>query len=289
MDEADVLQRARAFVAGVDTSNIQTDLSPYLAAANAKVIKEEMGAGESGSTITTPKGKHIIHVNSLEPERRQRFTVCHELAHIVLGLPSTHDEVTSWSFSKRDPNEVMCDLFAAELLMPYQQWLSKMPEGYPSLEVIEFMATEFQTSFPAAASRYANLARIPCAFVTMDKGRVRYAARSTTLRRANARIPARTPVPPGSVAYDMRANGVTGTRVDEIAQDVWFENWEKGLDLFELSRHYKLTDTTVSLLWFDEEDLPEIEVTRFGTRLVDDGGLAELTGELPWPSGKKRR
>lgn len=289
MDEADVLQRARAFVAGVDTSNIQTDLSTYLVAANAKVIKEEMGKGESGSTITTPKGKHIIHVNSLESERRQRFTVCHELAHIVLGLPSTHDEVPSWSFSKRDSNEVMCDLFAAELLMPYQQWLNKVPDGDPSLEVIEFMAAEFQTSFPAAASRYANLASIPCAFVTMDRGMVRYAARSTTLRHANARIPARTPVPPGSVAYDIRAGGVSGTRVDEVAQDVWFENWEKGLDMFELSRHYQPTDTTLSLLWFDEEDLPAVEVTRFGVRLVDDGGLAELTGELPWPSGKKRR
>jgi hypothetical protein len=77
--------------------------------------------------------------------------------------------------------------------------------------------------------------------------------------------------------------------VDEVAQDVWFENWEKGLDMSELSRHYQPTDTTLSLLWFDEEDLPEVEVTRFGTRLVDDGGLAELTGELPWPSGKKRR
>jgi hypothetical protein len=41
---------------------------------------------------------------------------------------------------------------------------------------------------------------------------------------------------------------------------VWFDNWEKGLDLWELSRHYARTDTTISLLWFDGEDLPEVEV-----------------------------
>ena len=37
------------------------------------------------------------------------------------------------------------------------------------------------------------------------------------------------------------------------------------------------------------ENLPEVEVTRFGKRVVDDGGLPELTGELPWPGSKKRR
>tara|TARA_Y100000296_G_C5092654_1_gene215688 strand:- start:431 stop:742 length:312 start_codon:yes stop_codon:yes gene_type:complete len=73
------------------------------------------------------------------------------------------------------------------------------------------------------------------------------------------------------------------------AQDVWFENWQAGLDLTETSRHLPKYDTTLSLLWFKEEDLPEVEVNRFGVKLVDDGGLAELTGELPWPSGKKRR
>lgn len=62
--------------------------------------------------------------------------------------------------------------------------------------------------------------------------------------------------------------------MDEVAQDIWFDNWEKGLDLWEISRHYARTDTTTSLLWFDSEDLPEVEVNRFGVRVEDDGGLA---------------
>lgn len=40
MDEADVQLRARQFVAGIDTSNIQNDLSPYVRAANAKVLPD---------------------------------------------------------------------------------------------------------------------------------------------------------------------------------------------------------------------------------------------------------
>ncbi len=289
MDEADVRQKARAFAAKVDVSNIRDDLSPYLTAVDAKVKKDELGEGESGYTITKPNGKHIITVNSLETDERQRFTICHEIAHIVLGLESSHEEVPSWSYAKRHPNEIACDIFAAELLMPYQLWLSAVPKEEPSLELIQRMADLFSTSFPAAASRFASLSDIPCAFVTMERGAVRYAARSTSLRQAGAWISPRSVIPVNSVAYRIRSSGVSTTETGEVCQDVWFDNWEKGLDLWELSRHYARTDTTISLLWFDGEDLTEVEVNRFGARVEDDGGLPELTGELPWPGRNRRR
>ncbi|MFP3743069.1 ImmA/IrrE family metallo-endopeptidase [Achromobacter sp. SIMBA_011] len=289
MDEAAVRQKARSFVAQVDIANIREDLSAYVVAANAKVKKDELGQGESGYTLTKPSGKHIITVNSLETEERQRFTICHEIAHIVLGLESSHEEVPSWSYAKRHPNEVACDAFAAELLMPYQSWLAATSKEEPSFELIQHMADLFGASFPAAASRFATLSDAPCAFVTMERGAVRYAARSTSLRQAGAWIPPRSTIPAGSVAHQIRSSGVSATDTGEVSQDVWFDNWEKGLDLWELSRHYARTDTTISLLWFDGEDLPEVEVNRFGARVEDDGGLAELTGELSWPGRSKRR
>jgi Zn-dependent peptidase ImmA (M78 family) len=289
MDEAAVQQSARAFILRVDVSNIRDDLSPYVTAVNAKLKKEELGEGESGYTITKPNGKHIITVNSLETDERQRFTICHEIAHIVLDLASSHDEVPSCSYAKRHPNEIACDAFAAELLMTYQQWLSLVPKEEPSLELIQHMADLFGTSFPAAASRFASLSDIPCAFVTMERGAVRYAARSTTLRQAGAWISPRSVIPVGSVAHRIRSTGNSSTETDEVSQDVWFDNWERGLDLWELSRHYARTDTTMSLLWFDSEDMPEVEVNRFAIRIEDDGGLSELTGELPWPGRRRRR
>ena len=289
MDEADVRQKARVFVAKVDASNIREDLSPYLIAVNAKVKKQELGKGESGYTITKPNGKHIITVNSLETDERQRFTICHEIAHIVLDLASSHEEVPSWSYAKRHPNEIACDRFAAELLMPYQQWLSLVPKEEPSLELIQHMGDLFGTSFPAAASRFASLSDIPCAFVTMERGAVRYAARSTALRQVGAWISTGSTIPVGSVAHRIRSSANSSTETDEVSQDIWFDNWGKGVDLWELSRHYARTDTTISLLWFDSEDLPEVEVNRFGTRIENDGGLAELTGDLPWPGRSRRR
>lgn len=289
MDEVEVQQRARAFVAEVDTTNIRNDLSSYLKEVNARVLVEDMGKGESGTTFTMPSGKHVITVNAAETEERQRFTICHEIGHIVLGLASSHQTVPSWSYAKRDLNEVMCDTFAAELLMPYRLWNEIVPADEPSEGVITHMATEFRCSFPAAASRYATLAMFPCAFVTMERGTIRYAARSTSLRRVKAWIAPRTPMPDGSVAQTLREQGVSKIDVGEVAQDVWFQDWESGLDLQELARHYQSSDTTISLLWFYDDDEPKLDLDRFGARVIDDGGLPELTGELPWPGKKKRK
>lgn len=289
MDEIDIRQRARAFLAPLDLRAIKTDLAVYVLAANAILRKEELGVGEAGMTITRPDGKHVITVNSLEGKQRQRYTICHEIAHIVLGLPSRHDEVPLWSYAKRDPHEIACDAFASELLMPYKLWLEIVPEGLPSREVIEHMAAEFECSFHAAASRYATLASIPCALITMEKGVVRHMARSTVLRRIKAWVAPRSPIPDGSIAHRLRNDGESQIRSDTVAQDIWFQDWETGLELTELCRHHHSSDTTISLLWFEEEDLPTREVDRFGRVVEEDDGLEELDGELPWPGKRIRR
>ena len=166
-----------------------------------------MDEGESGYTVPGKNGRSIITVNELESAERQRFTICHEIAHVVLGLPSRHEEVPQWGYAKRDPNEMFCDVFASELLMPYKEWLASVPKDEPSLALIEQMAAQFGTSFPAAASRYASLTDYPCAFVTMDRGVVRYSVLSKALREVKAWIPQRANIPSGSVAHRLRELG----------------------------------------------------------------------------------
>jgi len=287
MDEQWVRQKARGFVAKVTPPAVFGDLTPYLDAINAKLRHEELELGESGYTITKPNGRHIVTVNSTETLERQRFTVCHEIAHILLELPSSHEEVPAWSYAKRHPNEVACDTFASELLMPYKLWLAQVPSGEPCMEVIENLAATFGTSFPAAASRYASLSQRPCAFVTMERGAIRYASRSTSLRKFNARISARSTIPAGSVARRLRDAGASAAASGEVAQDIWFDDWESGRTLWEISRHFSSRDTTVALLWFDEDELPDRELDRFGAPIQENDGLEELTGHLSWDRKKR--
>lgn len=78
-------------------------------------------ANEERSEYNTDLDIRTIYVNILDPEVRQRFTIAHEIGHILLG----HEGI-----SYRDPNneqyndlvkrmnEVSANGFAAELLMP---------------------------------------------------------------------------------------------------------------------------------------------------------------------------
>ena len=99
-----------------------------------------------------------------------------------------------------------------------------------------------------------------------------------------------TGAPRSSAAVRVRETA-TKTQVDsgQVPQDVWFSDWDKSADLNELSRHYSSFDTTLSMLWTTEEELPSGPTWRRRDDDDAEAGLPELTGELPWPGRKRRK
>ena len=289
MDELDVRQRARKFVANTLAGD-KPNMVAYAQAVKARIRSDQLDRGEAAFTIPNPKGGYIITVNDAESEERRRFSICHEIGHIVLGLPTAHSEQVSWAYAKRHINEIQCDWFATELLMPHGAFSKRMPADDPCVSAIEELADAFGASFPATASRYASLASFPCAYVTMEGGIVRYAAVNTSLRRRGVRVPWKCPIPPGSIAHRLRGERTRATDMGQVAQDVWFENCDSGYDVWEMSRHYGDFDETIALLWCSEDELPRGEVDRFNRRIdEDDGGIEELTGEITWEKNGPRR
>ena len=283
------VQQARQFLRQVDTRSIPVNVDGYAEVANARIRRQRLNDDEAGFTIPRGNGSYVITVNASDTDERQRFTICHEIAHIVLGLPSRHDVIPLWAYAKRDKDERLCDEFAAELLMPHATWTDHVSGREARPETIEALMGEFVVSYPAAASRFAAVAQFPCAFVTISGGVVRHVRRSTDLRRAGAWVSPRSSIPVGSAASELCDSGSTGYLEREVAQDLWFENWRSGDYLWELARHFVEFDTTTSLLWFEKEDLVEIERDRFGRYVEPNLGIEELTGELPWPGRSKRR
>lgn len=289
MSEIEVRQRARRFIADANAGEIPA-LPTYAKLANARIRSESLERGESANTVQLPNGGFVITVNHDESEERKRFSICHEIAHIVLGLPTVHGDKPIWTAVKRHPNEVMCDWFASEILMPFNAFEKRIPSGDPSVAMIEDLRKVFGSSFPATASRYASLAAFPCAYVMMDGATVTYASANAALRQKGIRVVCKCPIPHGSVAQRLRTDGHRATDTEQIAQDVWLENCEAGYDLWELSRHNSEYDETISLLWCAEEDLPRGEVDRFNKRIdEDDGSLEELTGVISWEKHGPRR
>jgi Zn-dependent peptidase ImmA (M78 family) len=109
----------------------------------------------------------VIGVNSVHPEVRQRFTIAHELAHLLLHQPKFHiDEHAFLAFRGPDsskatkPSEVEANQFAAALLMP-ERLLSKclLELGdHPDAEQAIFqLAKRFLVSHEAMTIRLTRL------------------------------------------------------------------------------------------------------------------------------------
>jgi len=255
MDEFAVLSKARAFVRKVNATTPPAPIKAYLEAVNAKVKPDKsMGPDEAGSSFEV-NGTHFISVNANDSGERQNFTLCHELAHIILGLPSDHDSSPWWSYAKRSPNEIACDVFAAELLAPYQLFKPIADAAQFGFKAINQLASQFEASLTATGSRFAAVVDAPCAFVLAERGKVRYAVSSIPLRDAKAWIPTGLALPVGSLSEKLRA-GAAYTGPEEIAADLWFDNWTRGGELLEDARYFRPWDQILSLIWFDDEEVP---------------------------------
>ena len=109
----------------------------------------------SGELHKERNGYRIV-CSSDQPRSRQRFTVAHELAHVILertgrNAPRAGDSV-----------ERVCDMLAAECLMPASVFQGQLP-ATPTLRDITNLARIFDTSITATAIRCAQF-RAVCVF-----------------------------------------------------------------------------------------------------------------------------
>jgi len=279
--------RAREFVRKTRPDAVPVSVKQYAAEIGAGIkYDHDLPPDEAGGSFEA-NGKRCIYVNAHDGSARQRFTVCHEIAHFVLGLPSEHQGSPSWSYAKRPPNEIWCDVFAAELLLPIILFKQRVDDAEVSLASVEMLAEEFDASFSATGSRFAAVGEAPCAFVLAEGGVVRYASRSKALRDAFGKIPAGSKLPRGSLSERVRQGRAPGGP-EECDADLWLAQWERGGVLLEDARHLQTWDQTLTLLWFEDEELPEGDSRAAGGR-DDEAALEELDGTLPWPGKKRRR
>ncbi len=79
---------------------------------------------ESGFSRQDSDGGVEITINENEPEYRRRFTIAHEIGHVILGHINEIEIYRNTESEYRDmvhrATEVSANKFAAELLMPYK-------------------------------------------------------------------------------------------------------------------------------------------------------------------------
>lgn len=288
MDEFAAVLKAREFVRKVNPAGMPVRVEDYVEEAKAVLrLETDLGPDEPGWSMSSG-GKHYICINANDRPDRQRFTICHELAHILLGLKSEHKALPWWSYAKRPPDEIICDVFAAELLLPYRVFKPLVDDAALEMDEIEELAGKFLASFTATGSRFAAVHSEPCTFVLSEQGKVRYASRSNTLKDAHAWIQPRLDLPRGSLSEKARA-GATSDGPEKIDADIWLADWERGGVLVEEVRHFPQWDQTLTLLSFEGGEVPRAKRQDELREDEKELGLQELDGILRWPNKKRRR
>ena len=93
MDELTAVVRARQFIREIGINSIPVEMAPWLRKANAvHKVRYDLPDDVSGNT-TLINDRHCIFVNGRHTAERQRFTILHEIAHILLRIRSAHDSL----------------------------------------------------------------------------------------------------------------------------------------------------------------------------------------------------
>jgi Zn-dependent peptidase ImmA (M78 family) len=100
----------------------------------------------------------IIRINSKTSKVRQRFTLAHELGHLICGVTSVADEKISL-FITKTKEEKEIDRFAAELLLPESIVIETIKEIPVTAKVIQKFAKTANVSLSMVALRIASLAK----------------------------------------------------------------------------------------------------------------------------------
>jgi Zn-dependent peptidase ImmA (M78 family) len=164
--EAEQLARKVLRDAGVDAPPVPVD--DIARAHGAQLSFEPFKGGISGMLYRDSERK-VIGVNSFHAATRQRFTVAHELGHLLLHetramIVDTHvyrrDEVSSMG-TKKEEREA--NAFAAELLMPrdfvelaFDSVLNEQP-AITASQLVSRLAGDFEVSEQAMGIRLGNL------------------------------------------------------------------------------------------------------------------------------------
>lgn len=281
MDELVAIGRARRLVEGILSPPVDVQA---LIAAHGMVFKESdrLGPDEAGNTITKGGTTYIV-VNKNDDPYRRRFTALHELAHNLLELPSKHtsgvpsDELER--YAGRPPEEKICDVFAAECLVPAHLIKPLIANASFSVDLLTDLTKKFQASRQCIASSFVRNSKDLVAYVYAEEGATQRVIPSAALRATGIFVQGGL-LPSSSAAFNAIQAGI-----EFDSQELDASDWSSS----DVAIHYACYEEALFVpAWKQTHSLLTFEAVASSIRNAEagddsDGLLAELTGHLPWP------
>lgn len=215
--------------------------------------------------------------SSIREGTRKRFTVAHELGHLLLpghenSAVCSAERIENWARDLPGP-EIEANRFAGELLVPSSIALKKLGTPKPSFAVVDDISRVFQTSLTASAYRFSELTPHAVAVVWSSRGVIRWFKRSMEFRHW---IRIRERLDQGTLAHDLFRRRDAPSEGTVVAAGAWLEgNFGQDDIVVEQSRAIPSYDGVLTLLWVpapltkerhDDELLPELNPADFTLR-----------------------
>ena len=160
-------QLARDALAEVEVVAEPVDLALVASFQGVRAI-EVVEMAQAGRLIPE-EGGYRIQLNASHSGRKRRFTTGHEIGHTLLpgyqSRPHLVQDVVTGQFDMGREEEFLCDVAAAELLLPDHLFRPAAQARGCYLEAVLELATRFEASREATARRLVDLNLWPCALV----------------------------------------------------------------------------------------------------------------------------
>lgn len=158
--------RARALsLQAMDDGWSGPPFDPLILAQRLGLSIEARGDIADARLLPTGDGKMILEYNPTRPRGRLRFSIAHEIAHTLFGDCADQIRHRGGDPTATTDNwqlEVLCNIGAAELLMPSGSFVQLADQRLSIHKVME-LRKKYDVSVEACLIRLIKLARNPCA------------------------------------------------------------------------------------------------------------------------------
>lgn len=159
--------KVQQILAQTGSNRAPIDVERIANSMNARVVRNDFKDEISGVLVRRP-GEIVIGVEISQSDERQRFTIAHEIGHLVLhDLGEVHvDKVnfrSSLSSTAENVEEVEANAFAAALLMPRALIMADLQGQVVNIEddrQIGWLSKRYGVSTQAMTYRLINIYRI---------------------------------------------------------------------------------------------------------------------------------
>jgi len=164
-------------------NNCDIDMEELMKAHDIYHVFKKLPDNISGASMITKHGKKIIVINEDQPKTRQRFTIAHEVGHLLLGHDTalnTQDKATDTNSQFKNPSQILfrddktsegsdwreieANHFAASILMPrdilnkeINKLIQKNSKNYLSEYNVHELADIFEVSAISMSIRLSKL------------------------------------------------------------------------------------------------------------------------------------